>query len=72
MALYRFRVTFEDYDDISRDIDVKSNGSSVSLDGSLVCQKPRNFKLVGLGLAVLAVAVVAVQLLRKKFAKREG
>lgn len=31
-----------------------------------------NFKLVGLGLAVLAVAVVAVQLLRKKFAKREG
>lgn len=29
-----------------------------------------NFKLVGIGLAVLAVAVVAVQLLRKKFAKR--
>jgi len=25
MALYRFRVTFEDYDDVSRDIDVKSN-----------------------------------------------
>jgi uncharacterized membrane protein YdjX (TVP38/TMEM64 family) len=30
-----------------------------------------NFKLVGIGLAVLAIAVVAVQLLRKKFAKRE-
>ena len=25
MALYRFRVTFEDYDEVSRDIDVKSN-----------------------------------------------
>ncbi|MDB5116124.1 MAG: Plasmid pRiA4b ORF-3-like protein [Mucilaginibacter sp.] len=25
MALYRFRVTFEDYDDVSREIDVKSN-----------------------------------------------
>jgi hypothetical protein len=25
MALYRFRVTFEDYDDVSRDIDVRSN-----------------------------------------------
>lgn len=25
MALYRFRVTFEDYDDVSRDIDVKAN-----------------------------------------------
>ena len=25
MALYRFRITFEDYDDISREIDVKSN-----------------------------------------------
>jgi hypothetical protein len=25
MALYRFRVTFEDYDDVTRDIDVKSN-----------------------------------------------
>jgi hypothetical protein len=24
MALYRFRVTFEDYDDVSRDIDIKS------------------------------------------------
>ncbi len=31
-----------------------------------------NFKLVGAGLAVLAIAVVSVQLLRKKFAKREG
>ena len=29
-----------------------------------------NFKLVGLGLAVLVVTVVAVQLLRKKFSKR--
>lgn len=29
-----------------------------------------NFKLVGIGLAVLAVAVVTVQLLRRKFAKR--
>ena len=29
-----------------------------------------NFKLVGIGLAVIAVAVVAVQLLRKKFSKR--
>src|ERR1700753_3129128 len=25
MALYRFRITFEDYDDVSREIDVKSN-----------------------------------------------
>lgn len=25
MAIYRFRVTFEDYDEVSRDIDVKSN-----------------------------------------------
>src|ERR1700712_1485501 len=25
MALYRFRVTFEDYDDVMREIDVKSN-----------------------------------------------
>ena len=25
MALYRFRVTFEDYDDVTREIDVKSN-----------------------------------------------
>jgi Plasmid pRiA4b ORF-3-like protein len=25
MAIYRFKVTFEDYDDISREIDVKSN-----------------------------------------------
>jgi hypothetical protein len=24
MALYRFRVTFEDYDDVSREIDIKS------------------------------------------------
>jgi uncharacterized membrane protein YdjX (TVP38/TMEM64 family) len=30
-----------------------------------------NFKLVGIGLAVLAIAVVSVQLLRKKFGKRE-
>lgn len=29
-----------------------------------------NFKLVGIGLAVIAVAVVAVQLLRKRFGKR--
>ncbi|WP_020472914.1 hypothetical protein [Zavarzinella formosa] len=36
----------------SLDIDVKSMGSSVSLDGSLVCQKPRNFKLVGRKLAM--------------------
>jgi len=25
MALYRFRITFEDYDDVTREIDVKSN-----------------------------------------------
>ena len=25
MAIYRFKVTFEDYDDISREIDVKAN-----------------------------------------------
>ena len=25
MAIYRFRVSFEDYDDIERDIDIKSN-----------------------------------------------
>jgi hypothetical protein len=27
MALYRFKVTFEDYDDVTREIDVKSNQS---------------------------------------------
>jgi len=31
MALYRFRVTFEDYDDVSRDIDVKSNQTFLDL-----------------------------------------
>ena len=25
MAIYRFKVSFEDYDDIERDIDIKSN-----------------------------------------------
>lgn len=25
MAVYRFRITFEDYDDVSRDIDIKTN-----------------------------------------------
>ena len=25
MALYRFRVTFEDYDEVMREIDIKSN-----------------------------------------------
>jgi hypothetical protein len=25
MALYRFRITFEDYDDVTREIDIKSN-----------------------------------------------
>ncbi|MBK0378130.1 IS1096 element passenger TnpR family protein [Mucilaginibacter segetis] len=31
MALYRFRVTFEDYDDVSRDIDIKSNQTFLDL-----------------------------------------
>lgn len=31
MALYRFRVTFEDYDDIVREIDVKSNQTFLDL-----------------------------------------
>ncbi|UEG52638.1 plasmid pRiA4b ORF-3 family protein [Mucilaginibacter daejeonensis] len=31
MAVYRFRVTFEDYDDISREIDIKSTHTFVDL-----------------------------------------
>ncbi len=31
MALYRFKVTFEDYDDVSRDIDIKSNQTFLDL-----------------------------------------
>ena len=44
MAVYKFRVSFEDYDDISRDIDIKSNQTfadfhkaihqSISFDGN--------------------------------------
>jgi hypothetical protein len=41
----------------SLDIDVKSNGSSVSLDGSMICQKPRNFRLVGKKLGMEQVLV---------------
>src|SRR3954466_15723229 len=31
MALYRFKVTFEDYDDVSRDIEIKSNQTFIDL-----------------------------------------
>jgi hypothetical protein len=31
MALYRFRVTFEDYDDVSRDVDIKSTHTFADL-----------------------------------------
>lgn len=31
MALYRFKVTFEDYDEVSRDIDIKSNQTFLDL-----------------------------------------
>ncbi|WP_342645726.1 hypothetical protein [Mucilaginibacter sp. CSA2-8R] len=31
MALYRFRVTFEDYDDVSREVDIKSTQTFVDL-----------------------------------------
>jgi len=41
----------------SLDIDVKAQGSTVSLDGSLYCQKPRNFKLVGRKLGMEQVLV---------------
>lgn len=41
----------------SLDIDVKAAGSSVSLDGSMVCQKPRNFRLVGRKLGMEQVLV---------------
>ena len=41
----------------SLDIDVDAMGSKVSLDGSLSCQKPRNFKLVGRKLGMEQVLV---------------
>ena len=31
MALYRFKITFEDYDDVTRDIDIKSNQTFLDL-----------------------------------------
>jgi hypothetical protein len=31
MALYRFRVTFEDYDDVSREVDIKSTHTFIDL-----------------------------------------
>lgn len=31
MAIYRFKITFEDYDDVTREIDIKSNQSFVDL-----------------------------------------
>lgn len=35
MALYRFRITFEDYDDVSRDIDIKSNQTFEDLHNAI-------------------------------------
>ncbi|MBL4675775.1 MAG: hypothetical protein JKY70_06165 [Mucilaginibacter sp.] len=35
MALYRFRVTFEGYDDVSRDIDIKSNQTFEDLHNAI-------------------------------------
>lgn len=35
MAVYKFRVSFEDYDDISRDIDIKSNQTFADLHKSI-------------------------------------
>ncbi|NCD68404.1 plasmid pRiA4b ORF-3 family protein [Mucilaginibacter agri] len=35
MAIYRFKVTFEDYDDVSREIDVKSNQTFEELHAAI-------------------------------------
>ena len=35
MALYRFKVTFEDYDDVSRDIDIRSNQTFLDLHNAI-------------------------------------
>lgn len=35
MALYRFRITFEDYDDIVREIDIKSNQTFLDLHNAI-------------------------------------
>jgi predicted double-glycine peptidase len=39
MALYRFRVTFEDYDDVMREIDVKSNQTFEDLHRQFISQQ---------------------------------
>lgn len=44
MALYRFRVTFEDYDDVSRDIDVKSNQTFEDLHKAIHQSTGYNFE----------------------------
>jgi len=49
MALYRFKVTFEDYDDVTREIDVKSNQSFEDLHRAIHqstgynCEFPSSF-----------------------------
>ena len=49
MALYRFRVTFEDYDDVMREIDVKSNQTFEDLHRAIHqstgynCEYPSSF-----------------------------
>jgi hypothetical protein len=49
MALYRFRVTFEDYDDVTREIDVKSNQTFEDLHRAIHqstgynCEYPSSF-----------------------------
>ena len=35
MALYRFKITFEDYDDVTRDIDIKSNQTFLDLHNAI-------------------------------------
>src|ERR1700710_702500 len=44
MALYRFRITFEDYDDVSRDIDVKSNQTFEDLHKAIHKSTGYNFE----------------------------
>src|SRR5476651_1888268 len=49
MALYRFRVTFEDYDDVIREIDIKSNQTFEDLHRAIHhstgynCEYPSSF-----------------------------
>jgi hypothetical protein len=44
MALYRFRITFEDYDDVTREIDVKSNQTFEDLHKAIHQSTGYNFE----------------------------